>query len=1570
MLRKICGVGLLLLAHVNQSTGTNEVQADDLPKCLDDAKDAIEWITMSNVEMPLGIGAGAWGSSRVVTDLYEILVRDVYGYATRRLSETSGSYHTYARCGGCMNVTKVDLIQPCPLLDPPIQHAALELWTTNWASTYNVMDTVLGGNYPDEAGGIGYEGVENIVLRQAVVEEGNRHEVPMEYYSVYNMSWWQPTQFLATVADINPSKLAGCYNPRGGTEELQAVKDLDPEGILEGTDGSLTLACWRESWWVSKRCRHDIDSCIPIVTGGTGWYLGHMVQKAIFHDWPVAIATALDWNSFLELPRTHSLMWYAWLPDTAFAELGVHGLVFPPYNADEWAVTNMRTQQQRTGIYKIAATALKRSAPTADALLRSMSVSEALATELMLSAERHPDGRRAGVCDWLRAHEDVWRSWLPDAQECFEGYGPVPASDGVTVCAPCQPGYASVRVNAPSKFVCAECLVGTFSSQRVSTACDECGPGHYSGQSASSCERCDLGLFQPLSGQGNCSVCPFGTTPYLAATGESDCNCPRDTFYFEGDNHTHRICQPCNAYMEECSGGEALGRQLPGYWMHPQNFEVFQCAGEDSCPGGVIGSCPNGAHGRTCSECDDAFYWTGKRCAECDSGQFFTPWVAIVTGVLILCVTYRFGNDPMTGDLGQGSQVIVLIGMLASVLFALSVFSTVDVQWVEPLKSFLNFAAVFSVDLAFFGVGCSWASGPLEDYVTYLCVPLIGALFCASAWMVGCAEKWKLFNTFSTIFYAFFIVTALLVLMPFRYIAHPGGRKTLREVPHIEEWSADHSSFIVVSFISCALYLASFVVVCMWSCWVLVRNPSKERLDFCLTAFRFLFYKFKPERFYWGMVLLLRNTMLAVVPVLSPESPQVQLFIFIALVVITLAATCWVQPWKQGWMNQVDTIFSMLLIMILCLGTCMTEPEEDSNRVLASILLAISGIVGVFVMIPFILSIWSTFRLRFIATEAERLSSMTARQSEDAEYREALNNELQKYSRAQVDLEQDAFEEINAMAAPQTNAPKVGLAQVWQDKSNAVDITQIAAIARQIRNKDYSVSDFRRDIDALCPEMGLYLVTNNRATSSGLTNQQELERTFGALFAVYWICRIDIDGREGFSMGVGDDHKTVQEVPSGAGLDPSELKQIPWAKMSPEQRRASFYWTFKWDLLVSIFVQAGILIESPTDIGHSHNAQKYTVDAAPDGRLVAMLVLTVIHDIMKNDTLCPRVTKTAYNVYNVGDTIHDHDAALAYVIDREPSMLPSYMALSKEQQRVVRFTQSDMGFNAGWLVQGEGPPSAVLEQFKKCISSSSCSVADVAFYFCHWVTDLAGAEPTPFSGSEKFAAKFPPAVLQGLLGSFGIVDKLASRTEAETYEEYLAARWSKAAPTLGPEPYGKDRIAKLRLHCMCQDETAAAETMRVWDAGLPEDDKAILLAELSATGIVGQGYSSGPIPGADIANPILVYYGPAWMQKASKQDALLSLQTMAEVYRACRSKFPFVRGSASAPTITVRIELLKKEEPDVVAGKLEDQKQKLTAVKGLLKENAPIFEVKAQNDVEGVLEWVCWDPMNQFMIDL
>ena len=47
----------------------------------------------------------------------------------------------------------------------------------------------------------------------------------------------------------------------------------------------------------------------------------------------------------------------------------------------------------------------------------------------------------------------------------------------------------------------------------------------------------------------------------------------------------------------------------------------------------------------------------------------------------------------------------------------------------------------------------------------------------------------------------------------------------------------------------------------------------------------------------------------------------------------------------------------------------------------------------------------------------------------------------------------------------------------------------------------------------------------------------------------------------------------------------------------------------------------------------------------------------------------------------------DHDMALAYVLLCDPEALPSYALLPEEQRAPLRFTQADIGFNHGWLVQ-------------------------------------------------------------------------------------------------------------------------------------------------------------------------------------------------------------------------------------------------------------------------------------------
>ena len=63
-------------------------------------------------------------------------------------------------------------------------------------------------------------------------------------------------------------------------------------------------------------------------------------------------------------------------------------------------------------------------------------------------------------------------------------------------------------------------------------------------------------------------------------------------------------------------------------------------------------------------------------------------------------------------------------------------------------------------------------------------------------------------------------------------------------------------------------------------------------------------------------------------------------------------------------------------------------------------------------------------------------------------------------------------------------------------------------------------------------------------------------------------------------------------------------------------------------------------------------------------------------------------------------------------------------------------------------MQAEAPPGALLTKFKQLLEGGGMSAADVAFYFVHWLTDLAGAEGTPLAGNlvtERGGQRLRPA---------------------------------------------------------------------------------------------------------------------------------------------------------------------------------------------------------------------------------
>eukprot|EP00966_Prymnesium_polylepis_P082296 1905816-Prymnesium_polylepis.1 len=171
---------------------------------------------------------------------------------------------------------------------------------------------------------------------------------------------------------------------------------------------------------------------------------------------------------------------------------------------------------------------------------------------------------------------------------------------------------------------------------------------------------------------------------------------------------------------------------------------------------------------------------------------------------------------------------------------------------------------------------------------------------------------------------------------------------------------------------------------------------------------------------------------------------------------------------------------------------------------------------------------------------------------------------------------------------------------------------------------------FNEDMLFSFPELRLYLSGEDlgpRSSTSGRSSTDEYKRTMGALFAVYWLMRLDLggeesasskrstDGQRGFCFGVDE----YWEPPI-----PQQVERLKGAEGLPAgwavEKRLSFLKSTNWQNLFKLVVDAGMLKETHENDG----TKSVAVDVE---RTVAMLTLTAIHDLMKCGDLLPSVQK-------------------------------------------------------------------------------------------------------------------------------------------------------------------------------------------------------------------------------------------------------------------------------------------------------------------------------------------------------
>ena len=132
------------------------------------------------------------------------------------------------------------------------------------------------------------------------------------------------------------------------------------------------------------------------------------------------------------------------------------------------------------------------------------------------------------------------------------------------------------------------------------------------------------------------------------------------------------------------------------------------------------------------------------------------------------------------------------------------------------------------------------------------------------------------------------------------------------------------------------------LTIISWATYTTCKYPSRITSGQGLQLVhrhRFLFQRFKPKRFYYGLLLLLRNALLALFPVIFSPFPSLQIEIMGVLLVTACALQVRLWPWRTDLANYTDLVITLLLqTLLLGISPLIGREAQKSMEVLSYVL--------------------------------------------------------------------------------------------------------------------------------------------------------------------------------------------------------------------------------------------------------------------------------------------------------------------------------------------------------------------------------------------------------------------------------------------------------------------------------------------------------------------------------------------------------------------------------------------------------------------------------------------------------
>ena len=612
-------------------------------------------------------------------------------------------------------------------------------------------------------------------------------------------------------------------------------------------------------------------------------------------------------------------------------------------------------------------------------------------------------------------------TWDPSSQDCvcIPGFfdsqgecrkcstGTASAFPGASACKVCDAGTFSEEGAA----TCSYCPLGRYAGGRGSSGCFACpllAEGLHTTEAIASqvpeaCV-CTLGAFSSNRG---CSRCPANsTTTKINSSSVKDCFCEAN-FYAAADGGS---CEPCPAgssttgpgktsvqsclcergdYLpleaERCTAcpegmvcargsseaktrdkgasSESSPMQLaPGFWSSSSDpLQVFRCASEEVCPGGLSGTCSldRDPEITACDGCMAGMGASDGKCLPCNSSRL---GVAVVLGTLLVlivaAVVFVVNRDLAVQTLSM-TLLVVMIGIVLSGLQVFGLFSRMPITWVYPMDKVMQGIDRLNLNTQLLSPDCAFGPAPLSTFLFRQGILLAFMLVVAATTWVktvafrrGLGFRVEFTNAMGTIFLVLLIAIVASVTAPFVCYGHPGssGFSMVASPSVLCFKSQPHSAMVTVSIIMIVLVVVPFLAVVVHATYrYRVHTSRGTSVGKHLRAFAFLFFRYTPRCYYYGSVTAVRGLLLSLIPTVARDSPSVQVILIGLVLAVSGYLQSYLLPWRAVEANAIDAATSIVLITMLICGALSTAPTGAATA------------VGIAAMILFVLFFAFTF---------------------------------------------------------------------------------------------------------------------------------------------------------------------------------------------------------------------------------------------------------------------------------------------------------------------------------------------------------------------------------------------------------------------------------------------------------------------------------------------------------------------------------------------------------------------------------------------------------------------------------